>query len=51
MIEAANGVFGHNFFMDVLVVVVWCIGSKGMTSSSGIWPLLCFLERAISMTC
>jgi predicted HAD superfamily hydrolase len=25
MIEAARGAFGHNFFMDVLAVVVWCI--------------------------
>jgi hypothetical protein len=24
-IEAARGAFGHNFFMDILAVVVWCI--------------------------
>jgi hypothetical protein len=25
MIEAARCAFGHNFFIDILAVVVWCI--------------------------
>jgi hypothetical protein len=25
MIEAARGAFGHNLFMDILAVIVWCI--------------------------
>jgi hypothetical protein len=28
MIEATMGAFGHNFFMDILTVVVWCIWKK-----------------------
>jgi hypothetical protein len=25
MIESARGTFGHNFFMEIMGVVVWCV--------------------------